>query len=516
MSTWSSGYVSEIEYTHGYYAELNPLHAKFLFLCNGIEFPQVRTACELGTGQGLSTLIHSAASTTSWYGNDFNPNHAVFAQRLAQQSMISVDITDDSFSEYLTRSDLPKFDFIGLHGVWSWVSDENRKAIVDFVKEKLNLGGVLYVSYNCPHGWSSFDPIRTLLYRHSITMGSRSDGVAKKVRQAVDFVNELVAANPTFATRNEALIQRIEKLKDADVSYLAHEYFNKDWSPSYFSEVEEALGDAKLSYVCSAGFTEQVRAISLLPEQIAFLDTIHDKSLYQDVKDLLTATGFRRDYWVKGSRRITNKKQNELLNSIQVSLMSDHKQFSYKLEVPSGEADLKREIYEPVIESLASKPLQTVSQLREVIGEEHSDTGSILQVLLVLLSKGIIGMPQEIDHINSAYGRSTVLNKNIIELANTETQIKFLASPVFGGGIAVNKFEQLFLLAISRGLSQLEDIVSATWDYLDLNNQRLVSKGRELMSVKENEEHLTSLAREFLEKRYPFLIRAQVIKPDDP
>jgi hypothetical protein len=57
MSSWSSGYVSEITYTHGYYRELNPSLLRFAALVNGVRFPTGRLAyCELGCGQGVSTI----------------------------------------------------------------------------------------------------------------------------------------------------------------------------------------------------------------------------------------------------------------------------------------------------------------------------------------------------------------------------------------------------------------------------------------------------------------------------
>lgn len=40
MSNWSAGYVADIGYTYGYYAELNPLRVKLAFLNNAIAFPQ--------------------------------------------------------------------------------------------------------------------------------------------------------------------------------------------------------------------------------------------------------------------------------------------------------------------------------------------------------------------------------------------------------------------------------------------------------------------------------------------
>ena len=86
-NTWNDGYVTEINYTYGYYANLNPLQAKLAFLQKQIQFPaKIETACELGFGQGVSLNIHAAASTTEWYGTDFNPAQASFAADLATVS----------------------------------------------------------------------------------------------------------------------------------------------------------------------------------------------------------------------------------------------------------------------------------------------------------------------------------------------------------------------------------------------------------------------------------------------
>ena len=76
MTDWTSGYVADIDYTFGYYTELNPLRVKLAFLNAGRVAPDYGTACELGFGQGISANIHAAASLTSWHGTDFNPAQA--------------------------------------------------------------------------------------------------------------------------------------------------------------------------------------------------------------------------------------------------------------------------------------------------------------------------------------------------------------------------------------------------------------------------------------------------------
>ena len=160
MTDWSAGYVADIGYTFGYYQELNPLRVKLAFLNAGLATPEFCSACELGFGQGMSANLHAAASGVTWHGTDFNPSQASFAQELAQASGAGAKLFDDAFADFAHRTDLPDFDYIGIHGIWSWISDENRIVIGDFVKRKLKVGGVLYISYNTLPGWAAFAPNR--------------------------------------------------------------------------------------------------------------------------------------------------------------------------------------------------------------------------------------------------------------------------------------------------------------------------------------------------------------------
>lgn len=86
MSNWTDGYVSDVGYTYGYYAELNPRNIRLAFLNQGLKPPEVGVACELGFGQGITANMHVAASTIQWFGTDFNPAQAGFAQDLAMAS----------------------------------------------------------------------------------------------------------------------------------------------------------------------------------------------------------------------------------------------------------------------------------------------------------------------------------------------------------------------------------------------------------------------------------------------
>ena len=105
MSSWSSGYVVDIDYTLGYYGEMNPTRIPWVLANKGLASPNIQNACELGFGQGLATNFHAATSDTQWWGTDFNPSQTAFAQSLGHFS--GANLFDESFQDFCNRSDLP-------------------------------------------------------------------------------------------------------------------------------------------------------------------------------------------------------------------------------------------------------------------------------------------------------------------------------------------------------------------------------------------------------------------------
>jgi SAM-dependent methyltransferase len=194
---WTAGYVADIDYNSQYYSELNPVRLSLALLNAGYALPNIRNACELGFGQGVSVNIHAAAEGgIKWYGNDFLPSQAAFAQRLAAEAGSDAQLTDESFAEFFARDDLPDFDFIALHGIWSWISDENRALIVDFLRRKLRVGGVVYISYNTLPGWAAAMPMRELFVQHARHMSAPALDSVSKVEAALEHVAKLFASKP--------------------------------------------------------------------------------------------------------------------------------------------------------------------------------------------------------------------------------------------------------------------------------------------------------------------------------
>ncbi|MFN5608625.1 MAG: methyltransferase domain-containing protein [Holosporales bacterium] len=249
MSTWSSGYVSEIDYTYGYYRELSPV---WLRLCLLLKLQHSRTGeplryLELGFGQGLSLNIHAASVPGEYWGTDINPVHAAGAAEMAAAAGSNLRVLDSSFEELAARDDLPEFDVITLHGIWSWISDANRRTIVDIAKRRLAVGGILYISYNSTPGWSAAMPLRHLMTLHAELASGEAQGVVSKVEAALGFAQSVVDAKARYFAANPAVAEQLKRISEQNRHYLAHEYFNADWLPMPLS-VQTMIEHKRMSF----------------------------------------------------------------------------------------------------------------------------------------------------------------------------------------------------------------------------------------------------------------------------
>ena len=510
MTDWTAGYVADIGYTFGYYLELNPLRVKLGFLNAGLSCPEFGTACELGFGQGLSTNIHAAAAITQWSGTDFNPSQAGFAQELAAVAGSDAKLFDQAFDEFASRTDLPEFDYIGLHGIWSWISDDNRAVIVDFIRRKLKVGGVLYVSYNTQPGWAAMVPMRDLLTEHSEVMGASGQGIVPRIDAALDFAEKLFATNPTYAKANPQIADRVRKIKEQNRNYVAHEYFNRDWEPMSFADMGRWLEPAKLGFAASANYLDYVDAVNLTVEQQTLLKEIPDEMFRQTVRDFMVNQQFRKDYWVRGARKMTALEQAEGLRAQKVILTSHRPDVSLKVAGSIGEATLSEGIYNPILDALADHKPKTLGQLELAVKGKEIVFAQLTQAILILAGAGHVYAVQDDAAITKVKKRTDKLNAHLLQKARSSGDITYLASPVTGGGVTVSRFPQLFLLAIHQGKKHPTEWAQFAWQLLTAQGQRILKDGKTLDAAEDNLAELTSQAEAFAQKQLPILKALQI------
>ena len=511
MSNWSEGYFTDSTYTFGYYRELSPNFIRWCLTLRGFAVPESdenSCHCELGFGQGVSANIHAAAIPGKFFGTDFNPAHAAQAQELAKASGADANFFEDSFEEFANRDDLPQFDTIGFHGIWSWVSDENRRHMLDVARKHLKSGGAVYCSYNCLPGWAPAAPLRELLRLHD---QSHADGdTDKRVKDALNFIGEMIAAKPAYLELAPRFAQIFEGLKKHDAHYIAHEYLNLDWDLMYFTDVADMFREYKLDFAATALPIEALGESNFSQAAREFLGKITDPLMREQVRDYFVNRQFRKDLFVRGLRRLPLYETYERILETRYVLLRLAADVPLQLPTALGTLTLSEDLYKPLLAFLQEdsfRPKTFMEYLRRQPGTNPKD---LVAAATILVDANQILPCQSESAVKRVKKSCERLNAHICERAKFEEAISFLASPLTGMGVALNRFQQLFLSAYKGNERSADGLAKSVWDILARQGQRIVLNGEKLEDVDKNLAHLKTLAENFLSKELPLFKALQL------
>lgn len=502
---WSSGYVSEINYTYGFYRELTPNLLQLAAVTKGQLSPDMSTAltyCELGCGQGLSTNILAAANPhIQFYANDFNPAQIAGAKALAAEAGTpNVHFLDSSFAQMVSRTDLPDFDVIALHGIYSWISPENRKAIVEFIAAKLKVGGIVYISYNTLPGWAPIMPLRRLFVDHAAT---GNGPILARIEAALKAAETLAENNARYFLNVPASKDRLKSIQGQPRSYLAHEYFNRDWTPFYHGEVVNELAAAKLSWIASANIVEAIEGFCFTQDQLKLLSEADVSTRREELKDFIVNQQFRRDIFAKGALPLGARRQEQYWRETRFVATVARADSPVKIATSLGELTLSPEVYNPIADVLSKGPVRGNDLMKAL--PTHS-MAQICQGLSVLCAFSACQPCASEENVKAALPGTERFNNAVMAHARFSSDLNFLASPVTGGGVPMDRISLLLLAAHKSG----QDIVDSTWAQLKSLNQRFVRDGRTLETEEENLAEMSGRAQAFIEKTLPLLRNLQI------
>lgn len=522
QGTWNEGYVSDTVYEAHYFRDMEPDFLRMCLLLHGIDLPRRKKneplrCLELGYGQGLNMAVCSASVPGEFWGTDFNPDHTLRATELAQSAQLDAQYMNLSFAELDARGAagaLPQFDVITLHGVWSWISDENRRHILNIINRNLKMGGVVYVSYNTLPGWAPFMPVRDLLSMHATAMGTAGQNSLEQLARAYGFVHNLAQSGAGYFVANPLAKQRLDGLQGKSLSYLAHEYLNRDWRPFYFADVAGAMGLAKCTFVSSTRLLNQLD-VCVPTETLPHLRSAATPEMRETLRDYCQNQQFRADVFVKGSRRLTQREHMARMGEMAVALACQLEAVTLSINGPLGPMELKEEIYKPVLAALADKGYapKTMEALEDHPLLKNMDSAVLTEAITVLFGAGYVhpARTAEAEQV-AACAR---LNRQLCEKARQGEGITVLASPVMGGGMAVTRLEMLMLLSRAEGADKPEQWAEDALNVLYARGERLQREDQPL-SLEEALKEMEGPARIFAEQRLPWLTAVQCLPEMGP
>lgn len=514
---WNEGYVSDIEYTNGFYSDLSPHHLNFSCILNGVEpvpLDQPYTYFELGFGRGLTlTVLAATNSNGRFYGNDFNPAHVAGARALAATAQLdNLTLLENSFEELAQGrvEGLPQFDFITLHGIYTWVSRENRQHIVDFIARYLKPGGIVSLSYNAMPGWSSALPLQRLLLDFAAHFPGSSE---LQMQAGIAYVQQLQQLQAGYITANPALAPRLDKLIESDPHYSVHEYLNQDWEPLYHADVMRDVERAKLDFAGSSDLHFTYPELYLNADQQATINLLPDATMRETMKDYFFNTSFRKDVLVRGARRMGAVRQAECLAGVHLAMLVPREQMIFSFQTKAGTVTGNEQVYGAVCDALARRP-HHLAELAALDTLHGQSLHSLAEVAAMLVTGSQVVMYFRGDAQADSGGLTAHrLNQGIAAQIRYGDDYRPLCSPLTGSGIDTEFIDRLLfsVLTQDREAPELARLQAQAASAMERCGRRLLKNGAACDDEQEHQLLLNAAIDEFLRDKLPVLKQLRML-----
>ena len=244
----------ELTYKSAAFAQSSPYKLEACATLLGINPPPCKTAkvLEIGCSFG-GNLIPFAVNNKEArvVGIDLSGEQIKRGKEIVKEiGLENLELIHGDICEF--KSD-EKFDYIIAHGVFSWVPDFVKEAILRVVRENLSQNGVAFISYNTYPGWKVKDVVRDLMLLAAKDKESTEDRL-KAAKEALlvykDFL--LTKDNEYYEKKIPAkmLMHWVEEVLSKSDFYIAHEFLEDINDPFYFKDFNSMLVKNGLTYLC--------------------------------------------------------------------------------------------------------------------------------------------------------------------------------------------------------------------------------------------------------------------------
>jgi len=452
----AAGYVTDVAYVPGFYPQMAPVALRHVAALNGIVPPSTRDGfryLELGCGLGRSfTTLAAANPQGEFIGVDVNPDHtAVAARDIAAGGLGNAQVITADFASL--PADLGEFDFIALHGVFSWVAPEVREQILDVARRQLAAGGLLLVSYNSMPGWAHLQPIRGILRQYAAL---RQGDSAQRLRDALAYLVFLRDRQAKYFLDNPQASAYIDALVRQDVRYLVHEYLNDHWTSFYFAEVAQLFGSAGLTFVGSLPTHTNFWDLCVRPEFQELFRTTRDRLVTEAHKDFCANTAFRWDIYAKSPRPLGGiegrlREADDL--EFRVAKPGTRLPFQSNLGVVTSTVD--GPLYTALVQILSagSVPLSRIMADPRLAGMPPADLARAVDAGVALglfeVSAGPVPAPRDVGP--GGWAIPHALNRAVVEADALGGRPVALASEATGSGQVIGDLDAAILQELLAG-----------------------------------------------------------------
>lgn len=277
-------------------------------------------------------------------------NEVIANAGLTNVSLIQSDIAS-------IGSEIGAFDYIIAHGVYSWVDDGVKEALLRLIDEHLAEDGIAYISYNTYPGWHTMDEVRQLM------MFSNRDKAQFNHKEKVlhgktvgSIVGSQILKYDNLKERNSKFLGALRSVMQKDEYYVGHDHLEPNNDPVYFYQFNDHLGAHNLAYLCDADLTlSMVRSFDADIADTLDKLALNDHVAQEQYLDFILDTTFRKSIICKAkhAESVTYDMGNpELVNSVPMRTIINN--FTYTIlfneeALSMFENDIVRDTFQSII-----------------------------------------------------------------------------------------------------------------------------------------------------------------------
>ena len=277
-------------------------------------------------------------------------NEVIANAGLTNVSLIQSDIAS-------IGSEIGTFDYIIAHGVYSWVDDGVKDALLRLIDEHLAEDGIAYISYNTYPGWHTMDEVRQLM------MFSNRDKTQFNHKEKVlhgktigSIVGSQILKYDNLKERNSKFLGALRSVMQKDEYYVGHDHLEPNNDPVYFYQFNDHLEAHKLAYLCDADLTlSMVRSFDADIADTLDKLALNDHVAQEQYLDFMLDTTFRKSIICKAkhAESVTYDMGNpELVNSVPMRTIINS--FTYTIlfneeALSMFENDIVRDTFQSII-----------------------------------------------------------------------------------------------------------------------------------------------------------------------
>ncbi len=181
------------------------------------------------------------------------------------------------------------FDFIIAHGIYSWVPDPVKDALLAVCRSLLAPCGIAYVSYNCYPGCKTRDMLRQMCQYHGRNATEPRD-YAATTRRFLAFLQKAISGGE--GAYRAVLRQHVSDLAEMPDEVLLHDDLERDNNPRFFHEFMSHAARHRLAYLGDAYFGQMFGA-GIKPESLEKIRRAGDRLGFEQYLDFLYGRSLR-------------------------------------------------------------------------------------------------------------------------------------------------------------------------------------------------------------------------------